>query len=96
MQMQERAAHRDDMWARMTKEAQRRLPWIDLKNLLLVMLGLWIAYFAAVHMFVRTLNKIELPVLEMPLGLFLAVQGAMIVFFTALYVFTKRLRAQRA
>jgi putative solute:sodium symporter small subunit len=95
MQMPERAAHRDDMWARMIKEAQRRLPWIDLKNLLLVMLGLWIAYFAAVNMFVRTLNKIELPVLEMPLGLFLAVQGAMIVFFTALYIFAKRLRAQR-
>jgi putative solute:sodium symporter small subunit len=88
-----RAGRRPATWLDLVDEARKRLPWLGLKNLVLVMLAIWIVYFAAIHMFVRTLNKIDVPVLELPLGVFLAIQGAVIVFGVALYMFTKRRRA---
>jgi putative solute:sodium symporter small subunit len=60
-----------------------------LKNLILTLLGVWIVYFAAVNMFARTLNKIDVPLLGLPLGVYLVIQGAMIVFLVTLYLFTK-------
>ena len=60
-----------------------------LKNLILTLLGVWIVYFAAVNMFARTLNKIDVPLLGLPLGVFLVMQGAMIVFLVTLYSFTR-------
>ena len=60
-----------------------------LKNLILTLLGVWIGYFAAVNMFARTLNKIDVPLLGLPLGVYLVIQGAMIVFLVTLYLFTK-------
>jgi len=60
-----------------------------LKKLLLVMLGLWMTYFLLVHWFVHSLNKIAVPVLEIPLGTYLAVQGAAIVFGVALFRFAR-------
>jgi putative solute:sodium symporter small subunit len=79
-------------WLDRVVAVRRHLPWLGLKNLVLLMLALWIAYFAAINMFVRTLNKIDVPLLDMPLGVYLAIQGAVIVFAVALYVFTKRRR----
>src|ERR1700730_3740842 len=60
-----------------------------LKNLILTLLGVWIGYFAAVNMFARTLNKIDVPLLGVPLGVYMVIQGAMIVFLVTLYLFTK-------
>ena len=60
-----------------------------MKKLLLVMLGLWITYFLLVNWFVHSLNKIAIPVLEIPLGTYLAVQGAAIVFGVALFRFAR-------
>jgi len=51
-----------------------------MKKLLLVMLGIWMTYFLLVNWFVHSLNKIAVPVLGIPLGTYLAVQGAVIVF----------------
>jgi putative solute:sodium symporter small subunit len=59
------------------------------KKLLLVMLGLWMSYFLLVNWFVHSLNKIAVPVLEIPLGTYLAVQGALIVFGVALFRFAR-------
>ena len=59
------------------------------KKLLLVMLGLWMAYFLLVNWFVHALNKVAVPVLEIPLGTYLAVQGAAIVFAVALFRFAR-------
>ena len=56
-----------------------------LKKLLLVLLALWMAYFLLVSWFVHSLNKIAIPVLDIPLGTYLAVQGAAIVFAVALF-----------
>jgi putative solute:sodium symporter small subunit len=55
------------------------------KRLLLVMLGLWMSYFLLVHWFVHSLNKIAVPLLDIPLGTYLTVQGAAIVFAVALF-----------
>jgi putative solute:sodium symporter small subunit len=63
-----------------------------MKKLLLVMLGLWMSYFLAVNWFVHSLNKIAVPVLDIPLGTYLAVQGAAIVFAVALFRFARTAR----
>ena len=88
-----RADARHANWLERLDEARKHLPWLGLKNLILVMLAFWIVYFSAIHMFVRTLNKIDVPVLGLPLGVFLAIQGAVVVFIAALYLFTKKRRA---
>jgi putative solute:sodium symporter small subunit len=70
-------------------QAQNSPTLARMKKLLLVMLGLWITYFLLVNWFVHSLNKIAVPVLEIPLGTYLAVQGAAIVFGVALFRFTR-------
>jgi putative solute:sodium symporter small subunit len=70
-------------------EAQNSPYWIRAKKLLLVLLGLWISYFLLVNWFVHRLNKIAIPVLDVPLGTYLAVQGAAIVFAVALFRFAR-------
>src|SRR5262245_26855420 len=87
------ASYRRANWLERLDETRKRLPWLALKNLVLVMLAFWIVYFAAIHMYVGTLNKIDVPLLELPLGVCLAIQGAVIVFAVALYMFTKKRRA---
>jgi len=59
------------------------------KKPLLVMLGLWMTYFLLVNWFVHSLNKIAVPMLGIPLGTYLAVQGAAIVFAVALFCFSR-------
>ena len=63
--------------------------WTRLKRLLLVMLAVWMTYFLLVNAFVHSLNKIAVPLLGIPLGVYLAVQGAAIVFAIALFRFAK-------
>src|SRR4051812_2128562 len=57
----------DDL-AQALLEAQNSPAWARAKKLLGVMLGLWMAYFLLVNWFVHSLNKIAVPVLEIPLG----------------------------
>jgi putative solute:sodium symporter small subunit len=63
---------------------------LALRTTMLVVLGAWIAYFVIINTFVRSLNKIVIPVLDMPLGFCLAIQGTAIVFGVALYALSKR------
>ena len=51
---------------------------------------MWLSYFLLVNWFVHSLNKIAVPVLEVPLGSYLAFQGAAIVFAIALFRFARR------
>lgn len=60
------------------------------KNLLLVMLGAWVFFFLAVHIFILKLNKIIVPILGLPLGFYMAVQGSLIVFVILLFWFAKK------
>ena len=70
-------------------DAQNSPTWARAKRLLLVMLAVWLSYFVLVNWFVHSLNKIAVPVLEIPLGTYLAVQGAAIVFAVALFRFAR-------
>jgi putative solute:sodium symporter small subunit len=65
--------------------AQNSSYWVRAKNLLLVLAGLWMTYFLLVSWFAHSLNKIAVPVIGIPLGVYLAVQGAAIVFAVALF-----------
>jgi putative solute:sodium symporter small subunit len=70
--------------------ARHQAQWARTKNLMLVMLGLWIFYFLVVHIFITTLNKVTVPILELPLGTYLAIQGSLVVFIVALFWFGRR------
>jgi putative solute:sodium symporter small subunit len=64
--------------------------WSRTKNLVLVLLGLWIFHFLVVHIFITALNKVTVPVLGFPLGFYLAVQGSLIVFMVMLFWFGRQ------
>jgi len=70
-------------------DAQNSPAWARARRLLGVMLGLWVVYFLLVNWFVHSLNKIAVPVVGIPLGTYLAVQGAAIVFAVALFRFAR-------
>jgi putative solute:sodium symporter small subunit len=60
---------------------------------MLVMFGLWLTFFFVIHTFVRSLNKIVVPVLELPLGVYMPVQAAIIVFLVSLFWFARATRS---
>ena len=70
-------------------QAQNSPQVVRARRLLLTLLGIWMAYFLLVNWFVHSLNKIALPVVGIPLGTYLAVQGAAIVFAVALFRFAR-------
>ena len=69
--------------------AQNSPAWARAKRLLLVMLAVWLSYFLLVNWFVHSLNRIAVPVIGIPLGTYLAVQGAAIVFAVTLFRFAR-------
>ena len=71
-------------------ELKARLRRPGLKNLTLVMLAGWVSYFLAVHLFIVKLNKIIVPIIGLPLGFYMAVQGSIVVFVIFLFSFAKR------
>jgi putative solute:sodium symporter small subunit len=78
----------DDL-AQTLLNAQNSPTWARAKKLLAVMLGIWVTYFLLINWFVHSLNKIAVPVIGIPLGTYLAVQGAAIVFAVALFRFAR-------
>lgn len=78
----------DDL-AQALLDAQNSPTWARAKKLLAVMLGVWVSYFLLINWFVHSLNKIAVPVIGIPLGTYLAVQGAAIVFAVALFRFAR-------
>jgi putative solute:sodium symporter small subunit len=64
--------------------------WRRTKTLMLVTLGLWLAFAILVQMSVLQLNLIIIPYLDLPLGFFLATQGTVIAFALMLYWFVRR------
>jgi putative solute:sodium symporter small subunit len=57
---------------------------------MLTLLVSWAIFSFGVQTFVKSLNKVTVPVLEMPLGMYLAVQGSLIVFAILLFWLAKR------
>jgi hypothetical protein len=60
---------------------------------MLVMFGAWLAFFLVTHTFIKALNKIVVPVLQMPLGVYMPMQAAIIVFAVAVFWFARVSRA---
>jgi putative solute:sodium symporter small subunit len=64
--------------------------WRKTTRLMLTHLGIWFFFGYVVHMFVVPLNKIIIPVLNFPLGFYMAAQGSLIVFVVMLFVFARQ------
>jgi putative solute:sodium symporter small subunit len=64
--------------------------WKKTTNLMLIHLGVWFFFGFIIHMFVNSLNKITIPVLNFPLGFYMAAQGSLIVFVVMLFVFARQ------
>src|SRR5262245_63539413 len=68
-----------DQWARLD----------GFKSGILLLLGAWIAYFVVVDLFIRTLDRIIVPVLGVPLSALVVAQGSALLFLGALYVLAR-------
>lgn len=62
--------------------------WRRTRNLMLVMLALWIVFGVVVHMFMDSLNSVTF--IGFPLGDTMAVQGSPIAFVVMLFWFARR------
>jgi putative solute:sodium symporter small subunit len=60
------------------------------RSLMLRYLVAWLIFGFAVYMFFAPLNRINLPLLGFPLGIYLAAQGALIVFVVMLFTFAQQ------
>jgi len=70
--------------------AERQVALGDLKNGILTLLAVWIGYFLVVNFFIRSLDKVMVPYIHMPLGDLLAAQGSVLVFVGALALLIRR------
>jgi putative solute:sodium symporter small subunit len=73
-------------------DLKRQLQLHRLKNLLLVTLAGWVSYFLGINLAILKLNKIIVPVINLPLGFYLAVQGSIVMFVIFLFWFAKNQR----
>lgn len=70
--------------------ANQEAHWNKTTRLMWTHLGLWLFFGYIVHMFVVPLNKITIPILQFPLGFYMAAQGSLIAFVVMLFVFAKQ------
>ena len=73
-------------------DLRRQLQLHRLKNLLLVTLAGWVSYFIGINLAIIKLNRIIVPVINLPLGFYLAVQGSIVMFVIFLFWFAKNQR----
>jgi putative solute:sodium symporter small subunit len=64
--------------------------WSKTSRLMFTHLAVWFFFGFVIHMFVVPLNKITIPILNFPLGFYMAAQGSLIVFVVMLFVFAKQ------
>jgi putative solute:sodium symporter small subunit len=64
--------------------------WAKTSRLMYTHLGVWFFFGFIIHMFVVPLNKITIPILNFPLGFYMAAQGSLIVFVVMLFMFAKQ------
>jgi len=55
-----------------------------LKRAMLTLLGAWLGYFTLISLTARTLNKVTVPFIDVPLASFLVGQGTAVLFLAAL------------
>jgi putative solute:sodium symporter small subunit len=71
-------------------ESNARAYWRRTKELMLTMLGLWMAVSLGLPMWVAPLNELTIPYIDLPLGFFMTSQGALMAFLLMLHVFARR------
>ena len=64
--------------------------WRKTSRLMFTHLGVWFFFGFVIHMLVVPLNKITIPILNFPLGFYMAAQGSLIVFVVMLFMFAKQ------
>jgi putative solute:sodium symporter small subunit len=64
--------------------------WRKTSNLMWLHLAIWFFFGYIVQMFVVPLNKITIPILNFPLGFYMAAQGSLIVFVVQLFMFARQ------
>jgi putative solute:sodium symporter small subunit len=69
--------------------------WARFKTLMLPMFGAWLAVFFVTHTFIKWLNKFSVPLLHLPLGFYVPVQAAIIVFAITLFWLARATRSGR-
>jgi hypothetical protein len=81
------ASHSTAVWTFMTDLTLRLEQHFETRRLkrgMLAMLAAWLGYFILISMSVRSLNKVVVPLIDMPLGVFLVIQGTAVIFVAAL------------
>jgi uncharacterized membrane protein len=84
---------------RATAMVIRRQPGLAaLPRTMAVLLSAWLVYFFAINLFVKQLNAVTVPYVEAPLGAYLVVLGAVLVFAAAVWLPTRAIgsKASRA
>ena len=71
----------------------RRTDFDGFRRSMLMLLGVWIAYFVIVEAFIRTLGRIIVPIVNVPLAAVLVAQGCVLLFLGALYLLARHARA---
>ena len=51
-----------------------------LRRPVMVMLPVWLVYFFAIKLVAKSLNAITVPVVDVPLGSYLVIQGSVVAF----------------
>ena len=64
--------------------------WEKTTRLMFTHLAVWFFFGYVIHMFVEPLNKITIPILDFPLGFYMAAQGSLIVFVVMLFMFARQ------
>jgi putative solute:sodium symporter small subunit len=64
--------------------------WAATTRLMWIHIGLWVFFGYVIHMFVVPLNKIIIPIVQFPLGFYMAAQGSLIAFVVMLFLFAKQ------
>ena len=71
-------------------EADRGVRRSRMRSLILKYLVAWLLFGLVVTVFVAPLNHLKLPLLGFPLGIYLAAQGALIMFVVMLFTFAQQ------
>ena len=64
--------------------------WDKTSRLMFIHLGVWFFFGYVIHFFAVPLNKIIIPVLNFPLGFYMAAQGSLIAFVVMLFMFARQ------
>jgi putative solute:sodium symporter small subunit len=81
---------RQPIMAPTDSQANQEEHWRKTTKLMLTHLGIWVFFGYVIHMFVYVLNKITIPVINFPLGFYMAAQGSLIAFVVMLFVFARQ------